>query len=321
MKNNQTFTAFAPASIGNFSLGFDVLGAAIAPLDGQALGDCVSACPADTYSLQVKGRQAHVVPADASENLVTRAYLLYINTLTEKGLASQPLALTLHKNLPVASGLGSSAASIVAALVAINHAHNQALSTQELLELAAQLEGSVSGSPHYDNVAPSLLGGLQLMTGQAQSPALALPFPLHWLMVVSFPGTAVSTHQARKALPTALPIEDTIAFGRNLANFVHHLHTGNHRAAAAYVEDPIALPHRLPLLPGFAEYAKHAKAAGAQAVGISGSGPTVFALCETMATARTLQKLALEGYCANPDEDKSAFSHICQLDTEGARLL
>ena len=170
------------------------------------------------------------MPADASENLVTRAYLLYITTLTEKGLAHQPLALTLHKKLPVASGLGSSAASIVAALVAINRVHNQVLSTQDLLELAAQLEGSVSGSPHYDNVAPSLLGGMQLMTGQAHSPALALPFPPHWLMVVSFPGTTVSTHQARKTLPTALPMGDVIAFGRNLANFVHHLHTGNHRA-------------------------------------------------------------------------------------------
>ncbi len=319
--DQPVFRAYAPASIGNFSVGFDLLGAAIAPVDGPLLGDVVEATPAPTYALRVTGTHAQVVPVDPAENLVTKTYLRFVDALHQRRLPSQPLALTLHKNLPVASGLGSSAASIVATLLAVNHACDKPLTTAELLMLAAELEGNVSGSPHFDNVAPSLLGGLQLMTGLQTEPARTLPFPDDWLLVVSFPGTAVSTRAARQAVPRKMPVNTAIAYARNLANFIHLLHTGEAAQAATFVRDVVAEPHRLSLLPGYEDFAHQAREAGALAVGISGSGPTVFALCENMTTARELQQLALATYCASPDEDKDAFSHICQLDQTGARLL
>jgi len=321
MDKQNTFTACAPASIGNFSVGFDVLGAAIVPIEGPLLGDVVQARPAETFSLQVTGSHAHVVPDNPAENLVTTTYLRFVQAVRERRLASRPLALTLHKNLPIASGLGSSASSIVATLLAINHACGKPLNSAEMLVLAAELEGSVSGSPHYDNVAPALLGGLQLMTGMPDEPSRGLPFPEHWRLVVSFPGTAINTQAARAAIPEAVPLASAVAFGRNLANFIDALHRADSLQAAHYLQDPLAEPHRLALLKGYSDYSRAARQAGALAVGISGSGPTVFAVCDTPSTAEAIRQLAVETYCARPDADKTAFNHICTLDQKGARLL
>ncbi len=321
MTRQHSTAVYAPASIGNFSVGFDVLGAAVRPADGTRLGDVVEARPATTFSLQVTGSHAHVVPEDPANNLVTAAYLRYVETLRKRRLPSRPLAVTLHKNLPVASGLGSSAASIVAALVAINQAHENTLENHDLLHLAAQLEGQVSGSSHFDNVAPALLGGLQLMTGQADNPAQSLPFPDHWRLVVSYPGTTMSTQQARSVLPVSVPMETAIDFGRRLASFVHYLHQEKPHQAAALIHDVLAEPYRRALLPGYAAFSTAAKKAGALAVGVSGSGPSVFCLCDNPQTASIVQQLAMETYCAHAEAGKTAFSHICHLDTQGAHEL
>ncbi len=317
MNKKRTISVYAPASIGNFSVGFDVLGLAVAPVDGELLGDVVHAAPAPTYALTVTGPYVRAVPA-GSDNLVTRAYLAMVQALAERQRPSVPLALTLEKRLPVGSGLGSSASSIVAALVAINHAWGKPLDDASLLQLAGRLEGTVSGDTHFDNVAPSLLGGLQLMSGQEACPSHRLPFPGSWWLVVSYPGTAITTRQARDVLPASVPMCDAVAFGRNMANFVHALDRQDAGEAARFVTDPLAEPYRRQLLPGFAEFSRQAREAGALAVGISGSGPSVFALCDGPKSAQAVQELALAGYCACPDADKTAFSWICRQDDRGA---
>ena len=163
----MTIRVFAPASMGNVSVGFDVLGGALAPIDGSLLGDFVSASELPNgVSVKTIGRFAHKLPSDPKQNILYDCALAYRQKLTEQGIKFKGIELVLEKELPVGSGLGSSAASVVAALYALNEFYQQALSKHQLLLLMGELEGKISGSVHYDNVAPSYLGGLQMMLEQ-----------------------------------------------------------------------------------------------------------------------------------------------------------
>ncbi|HFC29635.1 MAG TPA: homoserine kinase [Oceanospirillales bacterium] len=309
-------TVFAPVSIGNFSVGFDLLGLAIAPIDGELLGDIVQVEAADSYDLSISGAYADVLPADKASNLVTLAYKLYMQKMAEKALPTTSLKLHLMKNLPVGSGLGSSSSSSVAALYALNCYFNNALSIDELLELAGRLEGEVSGSVHYDNVAPCLLGGLQLMTNYPPQPCVSLPFPETWQLIVSYPGIEISTKKARDLLPKQIDLATAIQFSQNLSVFVHALHNFDEELAASALFDVIAEPKRKSLIAGFDAYRDYAKSMGAIAFGISGSGSTVFAISNDAEVSNKIQNYALSHFC-----QKDGFSYICRVDNLGVRQI
>jgi len=305
---------FAPVSIGNFSVGFDLLGLAITPINGEMLGDIVSVETADTFDLTVSGPYSELLPKDKSINLVTLAYKLYMQKMALKGLPTTALKLHLEKRLPIGSGLGSSSSSSVAALYALNKFFGDALSIDDLLDLAGQLEGKVSGSIHYDNVAPCLLGGLQLMTGYELQPCVSVPFPESWQIVVSYPGIEVSTKKARELLPQAVDLATSIKYAQNLSVFVHALHNENKELAASVLFDVIAEPRRKQLIKGFDAYRDYAKSMGALAFGISGSGSTVFAITNNHEVSNKIQKYALNKFC-----QQGGFSHICKVDNFGVR--
>lgn len=305
---------FAPVSIGNFSVGFDLLGLAITPINGELLGDVVSIKPADQFKLSCSGPYAHVLPNEDSKNLVVIAYNLFNKSMQNKGLATSQISMHLEKRLPVGSGLGSSASSAIAALYALNKYYDEALSIDDLLLLAGELEGQVSGSIHYDNVAPCLLGGLQLMTGNHLQPCVSIPFPDTWQLVVSYPGIEVSTKMARDLLPSEVSLNTSIKFAQNLSVFVHALLVGDTDLAASVLYDVIAEPKRKHLIKGFDSYKDYAKTMGAIAFGISGSGSTVFAITNNQETAHKIQKYALNNFC-----QAGGFSHICKADNFGVR--
>lgn len=150
---------YAPASSANMSVGFDVLGAAVTPVDGTLLGDVVSVEAADHFRLHNLGRFADKLPPEPRENIVYQCWERFCQALGK----TIPVAMTLEKNMPIGSGLGSSACSVVAALVAMNEHCGKPLNDTRLLALMGELEGRISGSIHYDNVAPCFLGGMQLM--------------------------------------------------------------------------------------------------------------------------------------------------------------
>ena len=319
---SKTLTAYAPASIGNVSLGFDLLGAALKPIDGSLLGDEVEVSQADAFSLQVKGRFADKLPADPASNIVTQCYQHYLAALSTKGfnLNDVPaVAMTLHKHLPIGSGLGSSASSIVAAFHGLNQFYSALLaqslfSDNELLLMMGELEGQISGSVHYDNVAPCFMGGLTLMAEYQQQIALALPVFKDWYWVSCYSGITVSTAAARAILPKQLPMKTTIQFGRQLAVFVDALYRQDEQLAAAMMFDVVAEPYRKSLLPRFDEAREFAELNGALAFGISGSGPSVFAVCKTLEQASVINQWLAQNYIQND----TGFSHICQLDQQGA---
>ncbi len=305
--------AYAPASIGNLSLGFDVLGAALQPVDGSRLGDEVEVVPAASFSLTITGPFADKLPADTRSNIVSHCYRYFCAALEKTGRHAEPVAMTLYKNLPIGSGLGSSASSIVAAFTALNDAAGQPFDEDSMLAMMGELEGQISGSIHYDNVAPCYLGGMTLMTGDTQI-AVRLPVIDSWYLAVCYSGISVSTAQARDILPSTIDMQDTLTFGRQLAVFVHALYQGNSKQAAAMINDVIAEPWRKQLLPAFDTARQASLQKGALAFGISGSGPTVFAVCDSESVANDVAAGLKDKYIQNDD----GFAHVCQIPGAGA---
>lgn len=309
--------AFAPASIGNVSLGFDILGAALTPINGELFGDWVEVEDASEFSLTVSGAFADRLPPDAENNVVAHCYRFFQDALVSNHKAQLHVKMQLHKALPIGSGLGSSASSIVAAFYALNEHAQHAFDSNTLLLMMGELEGQISGSVHYDNVAPSHVGGMTLVTGDQDHVCLSLPVFKDWYWVVCYSGLSVSTAAARNILPKQYDLPTTLRFGRQLGVFVHALHLGDRALAGSVMQDAIAEKHRKRLLPNFDEARAYCMAQNAIAFGISGSGPTVFAVADTLDDAKHMQTWLNSHYIQNQD----GFSHVCHIDTAGARLL
>ncbi|MTC50298.1 MULTISPECIES: homoserine kinase [Providencia] len=304
---------YAPASIGNVSVGFDVLGAAVSPIDGSLLGDCVSIEAANTFSLENKGQFVSKLPKKMEHNIVYQCWELFCERLGKK----LNVAMTLEKNMPIGSGLGSSACSVVAALMALNEFADKPFDETALLGMMGELEGRISGSIHYDNVAPCYLGGLQLIIEQNGIISQPVPAFENWYWVMAYPGIKVSTAEARAILPDSYSRHDIVNHGRYLSGFIHACHTHQPELAVTMIKDVVAEPYRTQLLPGFAKAREHAKQIGALACGISGSGPTIFTICDDKKIAEEMMQYLQQHYIQNDE----GFVHICRLDMAGARTI
>lgn len=303
---------FAPASVGNLAAGFDVLGVAVAPVDGERWGDVVVARVARADSFAVRGPFAARVPADPAENLVGRARAAVARRL---GRPLPPLALILDKGLPVASGLGSSAASAVAAVAAIDEVLGAPLGADGRLAAAAEVEGYAAGAAHLDNVAPILFGGVRLIVPGER--ARELPWPGDLRLVVVSPELELSTREARAVLPASVPLALAVAHAQNLAALVHALHTGERGLLAATLRDLLAEPWRAPLVTGFAAVKAAALAAGALGCSLSGAGPALFAVAEE----GRAEPVAVAAVAAWRAAGVASRARVCVVDRRGARRL
>lgn len=306
---------YAPASTGNFSVGFDLLGAAFEPVTGELFGDVLDIVAEQAQmQLTIVGRYVHQLPADHNDNLVLSCFDAFERKV---GRTLPRLALRLHKNLPVGSGLGSSACSIVVACYAFNDYFGKPLSEADLLQLMAEAEGGVSGSVHYDNVAPSYYGGLQLMLPQSKQICRSLPWFAQWRVVLSYPGTVLSTKAARAVLPQQLSLGHSIAFAGMLSRFVSALYAKDESDAIAALQDLVAEPARTPLLPELPTLRAALTEKGILHLGISGAGPTLFALCSNDEQAQ----LAADYLSRHYEKNQDATTQICRLSQGGARAL
>jgi len=312
--------AYAPASIGNFAAGFDLMGAALAPLDGSLWGDVVEAEVATVPSLTVAGSHAAGLPVAPWDNLVLRTYALYREALREKGIECPGIAFHLEKGLPRSSGLGSSAASVAATLAACQGLLGDPLSRNELYAVAGRAEGLFSGAIHFDNVVPALAGGVQLLVPGPGGTTEARPLP--WfddlVLVVASPDFELPTERSRQALPKTYTLAETVGFAQNLAAFVHALESGDRGLLRRCLRDPLAEPHRAPLVPGFRAAQAAALGDGALGCTLSGSGPSLFAVTHSEAHGREVAQILKS---ALTDAGLSSEVRLCGLDHQGARVL
>ncbi len=315
----MTIKVFAPASIGNVSVGFDVLGMAVQPISGELLGDIVhiSKAKGEQSSLIVAGEFANKLPKDSVDNIVWDCLLLFNEQLSLAAKTVEYVDLVLDKKMPVGSGLGSSACSVVAALMALNEYYQQYFNQQQMLLMMGQMEAKISGSLHYDNVAPCYFGSMQLMVSDEQVISQALPAIDNCYWIMAYPGIEMSTKAAREALPQQYSRADLIRYGQNLASFVDACHRRDKEQALAYLVDRVAEPYRACLLPKFTASKEYLLANGAKAAGISGSGPTLFAVCDSLVVAEQLTDYLQQHYLQSPQ----GFVHICKTDEQGARVL
>ncbi|MCW5197729.1 homoserine kinase [Buchnera aphidicola] len=304
---------YAPASIGNLSVGFDILGAAIVPIQKKYLGDIVTIQFSKNFQLTNIGKFSQELPKSIYDNLTWKAWKIFCKTIKKK----KNVHIILEKNLPISSGLGSSASSIVATLVALNTLFKKPLKKKKLIQLMGILEKDVSNEKHYDNVIPSYLGGIRLIIKKQNCISQNLPYFKNWFWVISWPGTKLSTSKSRSVLPNSYSKKDCIENSKNLSCFIHALHSKKSDLAASFMHDVIAEPYRKKLLKNFSLHKKNVKKIGSIAYGISGSGPTIFSICDNETTAEEVKKYFLKNYIQN----KKGFSYICQIDSIGARKI
>ena len=315
---NKMVKVFAPVSIGNVSVGFDSLGLALKPIDGELLGDLVTVeTHQDNNDFVLQGKFAQRLPANKESNIVWDVVLAFEAALQQQNIKTTPIKITLDKNIPVCSGLGSSACSVVATVVALNEFYGKPFDDSKLLIMMGEAEGKISGSLHYDNVAPCFLGGLQLMIPKQQQVALQLPVfdSVYW--VLAYPDVLISTQAARDLLPKHYDRETLIHFGQNLAGFVAASYEKNLELAFAMISDEIAEPYRAELLPDFQTTKQTMLDMNSLAMGISGSGPTVFSACRTLEEAQQQASWLKLNYLQSDE----GFVSICQIDQQGTRKI
>lgn len=324
--SSNSVSVFAPASIGNVSVGFDVLGLAVKPVDGTLLGDVVTVTQVDEESsLTVVGRFADKLPSNKEDNIVWSCLILFNQALEQANQQVVNVALTLDKKMPVGSGLGSSACSVVAALAGLNafyqKHHSFSFSKEQMLKMMGQMEAQISGSLHYDNVAPCYYGGLQLMVPDEEIISRALPSFDDCYYVMAYPGIEVSTKAARDVLPVQYSRVDVIRYGQNLATFVDACHRQNKAQAFSVLTDVVAEPYRKELLPKYEQAHDYLTSQGALAVGISGSGPTLFCVVDDKQQAENFAQWLNEHYLQEVDGQSHGFVHVCKADNTGAAEL
>ncbi len=268
-------SAFSPASIGNACVGFDLLGHTLA-----GPGDRVSVRRIDDPAVRIRAIRGLdlVLPLDAERNTAGRALIALRKALD----LPYGLEIEIEKGIPLGSGMGGSAASCVAALVAANALLDEPLPREALYPFALDGESVASGSRHGDNVGPMLLGGLVLTTAQRM---VRIDVPAAWHCVLVHPEQILETRRAREALKGDYALGEFVAQSANLAQVLVGCLRGDEELVRAGFADVLVEPRRAPLIPGFAQVKRAALDAGAFGASISGAGPSVFAWFATKAEA------------------------------------
>ncbi len=301
----MSFKIFAPATIGNVASGFDVLGLAV---DG--LGDYFTCTPQSHYEILVSGRDADLVPLDPLHNTVSIAAEAFYRFL---GVGSRGFKVHIERALPLAGGLGSSAASSVAGALAAAEITGSRHRSDLVLRAALHAEGVVAG-PHLDNIAPCFYGGLTLVQDTEALSVYQIPIQMElWITLVT-PPIKIKTKDARRVLPEHLKTEQWTKQMAHCTTLALALARGDHEQLAFGLRDTFAEPARGPLIPGFLAAQKASIDAGAYGFSISGSGPTCFALTPRAEVAHAVSRRLLEIF------GSAAQVHVVQPRRQGAEI-
>lgn len=302
---------FAPATVANVACGFDVLGFAI-----DAPGDEVIITLKDEPGITItkiagdKGK----LPLDPLKNTVGVAVSAFLNHIG----SNQGMEIELYKNLPLGSGLGSSAASSVAGVYAANQIMGCPLKNEELLPFTMEAERIACGSAHADNVAPALYGGFVLIRSYSPLDVIRIPSPEQLYCTAIHPQIEVRTEDARKILKKGIPLSDAIIQWGNVAGLIAGLMKSDYDLIGRSLQDVIIEPIRSVLIPGFLEVKKAALKTGALGCSISGSGPSIFALSRSGEEAERIGKAMQKVFEAQQIESEV---YVSKINSQGPKVL
>ena len=309
MSSDKTsITAFAPATVANVAVGFDVLGFAL-----DAVGDTVTLTKTtDVGKIEIESiKGLEGLPYDPAKNTATVGL---VKMLQELGLPFG-FKVSIEKGIPLSSGMGGSAASSVAAVVSANGFLPNSLSKSELLRFALEGERAASGAIHADNVAPSLFGGLTLIRSTDPIDVINIPYPKLFCVLIH-PDIKVETKYARSVLATHLSLHQFVQQSAHLASFIAGCFQQDVELIKRSCKDFVIEEQRAHLIAGFYDVQIAALKANALACSISGSGPSIFALAANEQDSKLIKDAMILAFNKN-----GISSWISPINQIGARII
>lgn len=312
MMSKKNIRVFAPATVANVVCGFDIMGFAV-----DAPGDLVEMQLEESPGVCLKEITGDhgLLPKDPQKNTVSAAVFDFLKKNNHSNIG---VSIRLHKKMPIGSGLGSSAASTIAGLYAINQLLGSPCSPKELLPYALKGEELACGQGHADNVAPSLLGGIVLIRSYNPLDIITIPAPNELVCTIVHPQIEIQTRDARKIIRQQIVLEDAVAQWGNIAGLVSGLYQEDYALIGRSLEDKLIEPHRAILIPEFYAMKEKAMDLGALGFGISGSGPSVFALTRGYENAAKIKK-SVQTHLKSVDIASEAYTS--KINTAGPKIL
>lgn len=300
---------FAPATVANLSCGFDVLGCCL-----DNVGDEMLIRKNDLKQVRITRITGQELPLDADKNVAGVAVKSLLESLGEE----QGFDIEIDKKIKPGSGIGSSAASSAGAVFAVNRLLGEPFTAKELIRFAMEGEKLASGNAHADNVAPALLGGFSLVRSYKPLEVISLPSPEELRMVVLHPLIEIKTKDSRSIIKQNVSLQKAIGQWGNLGSFVSSLYTEDYDLLGRSLKDEIVEPIRSILIPFYEQLNEIALTNGALGFGISGSGPSVYALCKGEETAAQVRDSINEFY----EQKEIDFElHLSEINTQGIKIL
>jgi homoserine kinase len=304
----KEITVFAPATVANVVCGFDCLGFALDEPCDEMIVRLI-----DENIVRIKHLDAYNLPTEAEKNVAGKAVLAMLGEINE----NIGFEIEITKNIKPGSGIGSSSASAVGAVVAANELLERRFSKLEIAEFAMAGEQLASQDRHADNVAPCLFGGFTLVRSVEPLDIITLDFPPLFVTLIH-PQIEIKTSEARKILPTEIPLKNAVKQWSNVGALVAALEKGDYELIRRSLEDFIVEPIRKKLIPRFDELKNKSLEAGALGGGIAGSGPSVFMLSKTLERAQKVENVMREIY----SETAIDFNiYVTQIGTEGVKVI
>jgi len=300
---------FTPASVANVSCGFDVLGFCL-----DTIGDFMIVSKTDTPGVQIGSVTGEKVPKDPLKNVASVAVLSLLQTHPSKC----GFKIDIDKLIKPGSGIGSSAASAAGAVFAVNELLGKPFNRNELIKFALAGESLASGAYHADNLAPVLLGGFTLVRSNKTLDVIKLPIPPELFATVIHPKIELKTIHSRAILKDTIPLNKAIEQWGNLGAFISALYTNNYELLSRSMEDKVIEPYRSILIPKFKEIKSAALISGALGSGISGSGPSIYALSKGKEIAK---KVGFSMELELKKLDIEFDLHISKINNEGIKII
>lgn len=300
---------FAPATIANVSCGFDVLGLAL-----DTVGDEMIIKKVAKKGVRITKIIGQKLPLETHNNVAGVAALaLLAETDSEYGFE-----IEIDKRIKPGSGIGSSAASSAGTVWAINELLGKPFNNTDLVRFAMEGERLATGVPHADNVAPALFGGFTLVRSYDPLDIICVNTPSELFATVIHPQIEVKTSDAREILKTTVPLKDAIQQWGNVGGLISGLYTEDYELIGRSLKDVIIEPIRSILIPAFDAVKQQSMKAGALGCGISGSGPSIFALSKGEETANNVAKAMKAVY------EKVGIEydvHVSKVNKQGIKIL